>query len=127
MGSGNYPDGCSLHLFNWSTVEGLRVGWKDHQLGHRRHSLKASRVHTPRNNCAALQVDMLAHRFAPAHRDLGGVLAAWAVGTAVSGAADAIVSSVIYGEAAVLGPGYTHVSAGAGHSGQSMPRQCVSA
>jgi hypothetical protein len=68
------------------------------------------------------QIDTLCHRLSPAESvaSLQGVLAAWAVGAAVAGAADAIVSSVIYGEAAMLGPAYTHVS------GQDMCRQSES-
>jgi hypothetical protein len=39
-----------------------------------------------------------------------GALACWATAAAVAGAADAMISSVIYAEAAAAGLKYTHVS-----------------
>jgi hypothetical protein len=58
----------------------------------------------------SLQIDTLCHRLLPAGPSLHALLVVWAVGAAVAGGADAIGSSVIYGQAAALGPAYTHVS-----------------
>ena len=62
--------------------------------------------------CCAPQVDVLVNL---GQTDEGATavqaaMAAWAVGAAVAGAADALISSVVYGDAAALGPAYTHVS-----------------
>jgi hypothetical protein len=59
------------------------------------------------------QVDTLAHHLQPSGANLQPLMATWALSAAVAGGADAVISSVVYVEAATLGPAYTHVSAAA--------------
>jgi hypothetical protein len=57
-----------------------------------------------------LQIDNLCNRLLPSGPSLQAMLVVWTVGAAVAGMADAICSSVIYVQAASMGPAYTHVS-----------------